>query len=159
MIRGRMPKLGTAPPMGREIPKMYIFAHNFWTVNQKIIIFVSMDSLCHAESENANYARIGWTPCRPFWNLSYILISSEPFDISSQKSVGIINIMSWTYHRSMKTAPPTVREILRSLKKYLTFKSLFQICTFDVILFPGLCWFWKCLICHFPKQRLSAVLK
>ncbi len=122
MIRGRMPKLGTAPPMGREIPKMYIFAHNFWTVNQKIIIFVSMDSLCHAESENANYARIGWTPCRPFWNLSYILISSEPFDISSQKSVRIINIMSRRHHRSMKTAPPTVREILRSLKKCLTFE-------------------------------------
>ncbi len=60
--------------------------------------------------------------------------------------------MSWTYHRSMKTAPPTVREILRSLKKCITFKILSQICTFDVILFPGLCWFWKCLICHFPNS-------
>ncbi len=87
---------------------------------------------------------------------SYLL---NLFDISSQKSVGIINIMSWTYHRSMKTAPPTVREILRSLKKRLTFTILSQICTFDVILFLGLCWFWKCLICHFPKQRLSAILK
>ncbi len=56
------------------------------------------------------------------FEMSYIFISSEPFNISSQKSVGIIYIMSWTYHRSMKTAPPTVREILRSLKKCITFK-------------------------------------
>ncbi len=159
MIWGPRSKLGIAPPMGREIPTIHILAYNFWTVSQKIKISVSMDSLCCAESENVNYARIDWTPCRPFWNLSYIFISSELFDISSQKSVGIINIMSWTYHRSMKTAPPTVREILRSLKKRLTLKILSQICTFDVILFPGLCWFWKCLICHFPKQRLSAILK
>ncbi len=152
-------KVENSAPMGREIPTIHILAYNFWTVSQKIKISVSMDSLCRAESENVNYARIDWTPCRPFWNLSYIFISSEPFDILSQKSVGIINIMSWTYHRSMKTAPPTVREILRSLKKCLTFKFLSQICTFDVSLFPGLCWFWKCLICHFPKQRLSAILK
>ncbi len=159
MIWGPRPKLRIAPPMGRELTTIHILAYNFWTVSQKIKLSVSMDCLCRAESEDVNYARIDWTPCRPFWNLSYIFISSEPFDISSQKSVGIINIMSWTYHRSMKTAPPTVREILRSLKKCLTFKILSQICTFDVILFPGLCWFWKCLICHFPKQRLSAILK
>ncbi len=121
MIWGPRPKLGIAPPMGREIPTIHILAYNFWTVSQKIKISVSVDSLCRAESENVNYARIDWTPCRPFWNLSYIFISSEPFDISSQKSVGIINIMSWTYHRSMKTAPPTVREILRSMKKTLNF--------------------------------------
>ncbi len=121
MIWGPRPKLRIAPPMGREIPTIHILAYNFWTVSQKIKISVSMDSLCRAESEDVNYARTDWTPCRPFWNLSYIFISSEPFDISSQKSVGIINIMSRTYHRSMKTAPPTVREILRSLKKRLTF--------------------------------------
>ncbi len=33
-----MPKLGTAPPMGREILKMQIFGYNFWTVSQQIII-------------------------------------------------------------------------------------------------------------------------
>ncbi len=124
MIWGPRPKLAIAPPMGRELPTIHILAYNFWTVSQKIKISVSMDSLCCAESEDVNYARIDWTPCRPFWNLSYILISSEPFDISSQKSVGIINIMSRRYHRSMKTAPPTVREILRSLKKTLiTFEN------------------------------------
>ncbi len=151
MIWGPRPKLRIAPPMGRELPTIHILAYNFWTVSQKIKISVSMDSLCRAKSEDVNYARIDWTPCRPFWNLSYIFISSEPFDISSQKSVGIINIMSWTYHRSMKTAPPTVREILRSLKKYLTFKSLFSNLYFWCHFVPWLCWFWKCLICHFPK--------
>ncbi len=38
-------------------------------------------------------------------------ISSEPFDISLQKSVGIINIMSRRYTGSLKTAPPSVQEI------------------------------------------------
>ncbi len=84
-------QVGIAPPMGRELPTIHILAYNFWTVSQKIKISVSMDSLCRAESEDVNYARIDWTPCRPFWNLSHIFISSEPFDISSQKSVGIIN--------------------------------------------------------------------
>ncbi len=36
--------------MGCEIPKIHIFAYNFWTVSQKIIILVSVDSLGHAES-------------------------------------------------------------------------------------------------------------
>ncbi len=154
MIWGPRPKLRIAPPMGRELPTIHILAYNFWTVSQKIKISVSMDSLCRAESEDVNYARIDWTPCRPFWKIVIHFHIFWTIWHIIKKSVGIINIMSWTYHRSMKTAPPTVREILRSLKKCLTFKILSQICTFDVILFPGLCWFWKCLICHFPKQRL-----
>ncbi len=150
MIWGPRPKLRIAPPMGREIPTIHILAYNFWTVSQKIKISVSMDSLCRAESEDVNYARIDWTPCRPFWNVSYIFISSEPFDISSQKSVGIINIMSWTYHRSMKTAPPTVREILRSLKKCITFKILSQICTFWCHFVP-----WVMLILKMSRLSFS----
>ncbi len=71
----------------------------------------SMDSLGHAESEDVNFARIGWSTCPPFWNLSWIAISSEPFDISVQKSLGIMNTMSRRYPGSLKTAPPSVPEI------------------------------------------------
>ncbi len=60
-----MPKLGIAPPMGREIQKMLIFAYNFWIVNQKIMNLISMDSLGHAKSDDVNYARIGLKKCPP----------------------------------------------------------------------------------------------
>ncbi len=111
MVWGSMPKLGTAPPMGREISQIHFFAYNFLLVCQKIMFLGSMDSLGHAESEDVNFARIGWSTCPPFWNLSWIAISSEPFDISEQKSVGIINIVSRRYPGSLKTAPPSVPEI------------------------------------------------
>ncbi len=67
-IWGPMPKLGIAPPMGCEIPKMLIFAYNFWIVNQKIMNLRSMDSLGHAKSDGVNYARIGWTKWPLLWN-------------------------------------------------------------------------------------------
>ncbi len=54
-----MPKLGTAPPMGREISQIHFFAYNFLLVCQKIMFLGSMDSLGHAESEDVNFARIG----------------------------------------------------------------------------------------------------
>ncbi len=54
-----MPKLGTAPPMGREISQIHFFAYNFLLVCQKIMLLGSMDSLGHAESEDVNFARIG----------------------------------------------------------------------------------------------------
>ncbi len=158
MIWGPRPKLRIAPPMGRELPTIHILAYTFEQSVRKLK-FCVYGFLVVCQIRRCQLCQDWLNPLSAILKLSYIFISSEPFDISSQKSVGIINIMSWTYHRSMKTAPPTVREILRSLKKCLTFKILSQICTFDVILFPGLCWFWKCLICHFPKQRLSAVLK
>ncbi len=111
MVWGSMPKLGTAPPMGREISQIHFFAYNFLLVCQKIMFLGSMDSLGHAESEDVNFAMIGWSTCPPFWNLSWIAISSEPFDISVQKSVGIMNTMSRRYPGSLKTAPPSVPEI------------------------------------------------
>ncbi len=52
IIWGPMPKLGTAPPMGREIPKMHNFAYNFRLVCQKIMFLVSLDSSSHAKSED-----------------------------------------------------------------------------------------------------------
>ncbi len=104
-------KVGTAPPMGREISQIHFFAYNFLLVCQKIMFLGSMDSLGHAESEDVNFARIGWSTCPPFWNLSWIAISSEPFDISVQKSLGIMNTMSRRYPGSLKTAPPSVPEI------------------------------------------------
>ncbi len=54
-----MPKLGTAPPMGREISQIHFFAYNFLLVCQKIMFLGSMDSLGHAESEDVNFAMIG----------------------------------------------------------------------------------------------------
>ncbi len=126
MIWGPRPKLRIAPPMGREIPTIHILAYNFWTVSQKIKISVSMDSLCRAESEDVNYARIDWTPCRPFWNVSYIFISSEPFDISSQKSVGIINIMS--------------RRIPQKYEDSATY------CSRDITILEKMLNFWKCYL-------------
>ncbi len=156
MIWGPRPKLAIAPPMGRELPTF-----TFWliTFEQSVrkLKYLCLWIPCVVPIRRCQLCQIDWTPCRPFWNLSYIFISSEPFDISSQKSVGIINIMSWTYHRSMKTAPPTVREILRSLKKRLTFEIM-QICTFDSFV-P-----WVKLILtmshlSFSKMRLSAILK
>ncbi len=37
-----MPKLGTAPPMGREIPKMHIFRYNFWKCCPNVLIIMSL---------------------------------------------------------------------------------------------------------------------
>ncbi len=54
-----MPKLGTAPPMGREISQIHFFANNFLLVCFKIMFLGSMDSLGHAESEDVHFARIG----------------------------------------------------------------------------------------------------
>ncbi len=53
-----MPKLETAPPMGREIQKNHFFAYNFRLVCQKIMCLVSVDSLGHVESDDANFDRI-----------------------------------------------------------------------------------------------------
>ncbi len=157
MIWGPRPKLRIAPPMGREIPTIHILAYNFWTVSQKIKISVSMDSLCRAESEDVNYARIDWTPCRPFWNVSYIFISSEPFDISSQKSVGSSTSCPGRTTEVWRTAPPTVREILRSLKKCITFKIFVSNLYFWCHFVPWVMLILKMSRLSFSKQRLSAV--
>lgn len=92
MIWGYMPKLGAVPPTGHEIPKMAIFPNNFWTVSQKIMILMSVDTLYHVESGDTN-VRIWWTACLPFWNSS------------------TLNSMSRRYLRTMNTAPPSVPEI------------------------------------------------
>ncbi len=125
MIWGTLPKSGTAPPTGHEICKIAILANNFWTLCQKIIILVSMDSLHHAEYLDINFAMMGCTTCPPFWILSYFEISFKIFEISSPKLVWIIISISQRYLRSLITAPPSVPEILLFFEKTLiTFANI-----------------------------------
>ncbi len=76
MVWGSMPKLGTAPPMGREISQIHFFAYNFLLVCQKIMFLGSMDSLGHAESEDVHFARLAEARVRHFeicHELQYLL--------------------------------------------------------------------------------------
>ncbi len=158
MIWGPRPKLRIAPPMGREYQQF-----TFWliTFEQSVrkLKYLCLWIPCVCRIRRCQLCQDWLNPLSAilkcvihfhiFWTIWHIVTK-----IGRDHQHHVLDVPQ----KYEDSATYCSRDIT-ILEKMLTFKILSQICTFDVILFPGLCWFWKCLICHFPKQRLSAVLK
>ncbi len=120
-IWGPLPKLGIAPPMGVRYQNL-IFAYNFWIVIRKLK-YLCLWIPCVCRIRRCQLCQDWLNPLSAilkfvihfhiFWTIWHITKIGRDHQHHVRR-----------YHRSMKTAPPTVREILRSLKKTLiTFEN------------------------------------